>query len=214
MFLGGDTIMEHINKKDQFDLFWDWFNRREKHIYENLETETTILAEEISTNLKAVHEDLAFEISFEKKDDKRNFIISADGIKELFDLVIELTNRAPNYKEWIITPFRPRLSQKNQVIEMEGISLDYDDIYFTYEEDDVEDIIHLDIYVNGYDGEDNRFVHTYFILLDSLVGEYDAVTKIGDTVMYPSNPEIEEPLYGFRDLIGIIDALNKTNEVN
>jgi len=206
--------MKIERKSDKIEQFWEWFTNRHEYIYQNLETDTENLANEITENLKMIHSDLAFEISFEKVDSLRNFIISADGIKELFELVIELTNRAPNYDNWMITPFRPRLNQRNQVIELDGVSLDYDDIYFTYIEDEEEDMIHLDVYVRGYDGEDNRYIHTYFILLDSLIGEYDAVTKIGDTTMYTYSPETDYPLHGFRDLLVIIDALDKTTEIN
>lgn len=206
--------MEELKNKDKYELFWDWFNKRQEYIYDHLETDTDNVALEIQKELKTIHEDLAFEISFEKVQDKRNFVVSADGNKHLFPIVIEFTNKAPVYKHWNITPFRPRLNQFNQVIEMEGIKLDYDDIYFNYIEDDEEDKIHLNVFVQGYDGEDNRYVHAYFLLLDSLVGEYDAVTKIGETIMYSLEPDISVELHKFKELIQILDELDKTTEVN
>ena len=40
-------------------------------------------------------------------------------------------------------------------------------------------------YIKGYDGNDNRYVHAYFLLLDTLIGEYDAVTLIKETEVFP-----------------------------
>ena len=147
-------------------------------------------------------------------EDKRNFVISADGIYALFPTVIKLANSSKEYERWNIIPFRPRLHQENQVIELNGVSLDYDDIFFRYVEDEKEDIIHIDVFVVGYDGEDNTYIHTYFILLDSLIGEYDAVTKIGNSTMYPFDSEQDIMLYEFRDLIDIIDNLDRSKIVN
>ena len=206
--------MSLFTKKDEYDVFWNWFNKREESIFNHLEEDTNAIALEISTNLKKIHNDLAFEISFEIINGKRNFVLSADGVVDQFPIIIELANRAPIYNRWNIIPFRPRLDQHNQVIEMEDIKLDYNDIFFQYVEDDKLDLIHLDVFVLGYDGQDNRYVHIYFILLDSLVGEYDAVTKIGDTIMYPLPEESDLVLHEFKDLIGILDGLDKTDKIN
>ena len=157
----------------------------------------------IAEQLKVVHSDLVFEISFEKEDNKMTFVISADGDIALFPLVIELCGKAPTYERWNIVAFRPRLKQQNQVIEIDGIKLDYDDVYFTYSTED--DFINLDIYIKGYDQEDNRYIHTYFILLDSLIGEFDAVTKIGLTTVFSYIED--EVLMNIRELTKIIDFL-------
>ena len=141
-------------------------------------------------------------------EDKRNFVISADGIYTLFDVVLDLVNGAPPYQRWNIIAFRPRLHQRNQVIELDGISLDYDDIYFRFQESSYNKL-NLDVYIRGFDGEDNRFIHVYFILLDSLIGEYDAVTLIEMTTILPLDHDAE--LLGFRELISIVDDLKERN---
>lgn len=189
--------------------FWDWFTEIEEVLYYNIEMTPDDYAFLISEQLKVMHQDLAFEISFEVVDDKRNFVISADGDYELFPLVLHIVVEAPEFERWNVVPFRPRLHQKNQVIDLDGIKLDYDDVYFIYNMND--EYIDLDVYIKGYDQEDNRFVHTYFLLLDSLIGEYDAVTKIGLTTIHPFTDELQEQLQNIRELINIIDFL-KTEE--
>ena len=97
------------------------------------------------------------------------------------------------------------------MIDVDGIKLDYDDVYFTYSTE--EDYLNLDIYIKGYDQEDNRYIHTYFILLDSLIGEFDAVTKIGQTTVFTFVEE--DSLLNIRELIQIIDFLyNKNQSLN
>ena len=188
--------------------FWEWFTQKEKYIYDELESNTDEIAFLIAEQLKMIHRDLVFEISFEKEENKMNFVVSADGDISLFPLVIELCGIAPTYQRWNIVPFRPRLEQKNQVIDVDGIKLDYDDVYFTYTTQD--DYLNLDVYIKGYDQEDNRYIHTYFILLDSLIGDYDAVTKIGVTTVYTYVED--DSLFNIRELKKIIDFLhNKDN---
>lgn len=86
--------------------FWKWFKRKEKHIFNNIVEEADDIAVSISEHLKRIHQDLAFEISFEMVNDRRNFVISADGIIDLFELVIEITNTAPDFSRWNIIPDR------------------------------------------------------------------------------------------------------------
>jgi len=191
--------------------FWEWFSKNEKYIFEELEANADNIAFLIAEQLKLVHPDLVFEISFEKENNKMTFVVSADGDIALFPLVIELCGNAPDYARWSVVPFRPRLHQKNQVIDVDGIKLDYDDVYFTYSTE--EDYLNLDIYIKGYDQEDNRYIHTYFILLDSLIGEFDAVTKIGQTTVFTFVEE--DSLLNIRELIQIIDFLyNKNQSLN
>jgi hypothetical protein len=190
-------------------LFWDWFSIVERDIYENIESTPDVFALDIKNHLNEVNGNLEFEISFDMTDNKRNFVISADGIYELFDLVLELVNGAPEYERWNIVAFRPRLKQRNQVIELEGVTLDYDDIFFTYQEVEYSNKISIDVYINGFDGSDNRFIHIYFILLDSLIGEYDAVTMIEETTIMPYDDQ--ENVLGIKEIIGIVDALKKKN---
>lgn len=191
--------------------FWEWFSQNEKYIFDELEANADNIAFLIAEQLKVVHPDLVFEISFEKEENKMTFVISADGDISLFPLVIELCGKAPDYVRWNIVAFRPRLLQRNQVIEIDGIKLDYNDVYFTYSIE--EEYINLDVYIKGYDQEDNRYIHTYFILLDSLIGEFDAVTKIGLTTVFSFVED--ESLLNIRELTKIIDFLqNKDQSLN
>lgn len=198
-------VGETMNNK--YITFWDWFLDKEEYIFSNIESSPNELAVLIQAQLSKVNENLLFEIPFLLVNDKRDFIISADGVESLFEEVVNLTNHAPTFKHWNIIPFRPRTYQIDQVVEMDGIYLSYEDIYFQYELTDLP--IDINVYIKGYDGEDNRYIHAYFILLDTLIGEYDAVTLINETYVYPY--EENQDLLNITEIVTIIDELNKSN---
>ena len=204
MMQKGDIML--FKKKTKYELFWEWFLEKEHFIFDNIEENGTEIAVMIQKELKEVHPDLQFEIPFLIVNEKRDMIVSADGVQSLFDEVVALHDAAPEFKLWNIIAFRPRTYQEDQTIEMEGITLSYEDIYFQYDLTDLP--IDINVYIRGYDGKDNRYIHAYFILLDTLVGEYDAVTLIGDT--YPSRL-IEDDI---KDLIPIIKIRELLDELS
>lgn len=88
---------------------------------------------------------------------------------------------------------------------MGDITLDYDDIYFTYE--NKGHYIDLRIYMKYEEESRSHYINMYFILLDSLVGEYDAVSKIGNTEFINLNTKNELELKRFNELTDILDSL-------
>lgn len=196
-------VLNHQEKMNKYRLFWDWFLDRSDYIYDNVESDTENIALEITEHLKKIHPDIEFEIPFEFEDEKRTLIISADGDISLFDLVLELVENAPKIMNWEILAFRPRLHQKNQIIDLDGITMDYHNVFFSYKIEEAKLV--LDIYIKDFNGSDNRYVHLYFLLLDSLIGEYDSVTLIQETRIYPYQklPGLRE----FPELLPIVDQL-------
>ncbi len=188
-----------------YELFWTYFKNNELDIFHNIKTDTDNVVFDITNRVKAIHPELEFEITLDLEDGKRNFILSADGIKELFPIVEDVVSHAPKLDNWIVTAFRPRLYQRNQIIDLDGITLDYHDIYFSYEEQNNKLII--DVFINGYVEGDNRYIHLYFLLLDSLIGEYDAVMMIEETKVHPlqNKTNLEE----FPKLLHIIDQIKE-----
>ena len=205
---GTTSTMVHAQSvmlMNKYIKFWDWFKSRSEYIYNNLEIDTDNIALEITENIKLVNQDLEFEIPLEFLDDTRELIISADGLEKLFNVVIELVKSAPIINNWRITAFRPRLHQRNQRIDLDGISMDYFDIFFTYIEQNQG--IELKAYIADYDGIDNRYVHLYFLLLDSLIGEYDSVKCIASTKVFPLLNKTD--LHSFSELLEIVDNYKK-----
>lgn len=186
---------------DKYNEFWKWFVSIEEVLYKNIEVKADYYVPLIQEKLELIHEDLAFEISEILENQKREFILSADGIYQAFDAVIDLYETRPQMNRFDIVKFRQKEGVLQHSIELDGLTLSYDDIFFTY---DVSEDVVLNVYIKGYDTKDNRYVHLYFLLLDSLLGEYGAVTKIDKTNVHPYTKN--ESLLPFIELLDLINC--------
>ena len=196
-------MTQDSNKTSETD-FWDWFERNEPRIFE-LETDQENILDEISYSLSAYTEGLAFEISPER-DGKREFIISADGLVELFEAVTSLTTAAPEFERWSIVAFRPRMNDfADFTLNYGGKSIEPSKMWiYPHVGNDHFDLI---IFHPNYTEQDrNLLISAAYILLDMAIGEYDVVTGIRgiDHQPLPRNPE-NKGLRPFSELRKIFD---------
>ena len=194
-----------FSKESREQEFWNWFSKNEKVIF-TFEKDQEKNLDAISDNLSKYREGLVFEIS-QVSDGKREFIISADGISELFPDVEALSQAAPNFDRWIIIPFRQRMNDyANFNLEYSGKDLDPSKIwiYSRIEEGYFDLIVYHPEYL-----EEQRdiFVSASYILLDMALGEFDVVRGIRyiDHQRVPENP-FEMGLKPFSELRAIFDA--------
>ena len=151
--------------------FWQWFQQNDQRL---ARSESNVeLVTEINDHLKQVNPDLTCTIG-PKTEGQREFIISADGLREVFPAVISLADHAPKSERWQIIKFRQASSP--QVLNFEGLSLEPKDCYFDCEPEN--DMVKLTLYVKGYDAEP-KMAALALLMLDHLLGEYDVETKIG-----------------------------------
>ena len=99
--------------------FWRWFQANEKRLFE-FETERDKKMSELELELHKVNQGLTFEVASEHNG-IREFVISADGIKDVFPAVIALAEAAPNLSRWKITKFRPK--QTVMKVRYEGLEV-------------------------------------------------------------------------------------------
>jgi hypothetical protein len=191
-------------------VFWKWFQKHEPKLYQFEKNQESVL-DEISVQLAKYKKGLVFEISKEH-DGKREFIVSADGLKELFPAVEALKSCAPKLGRWSIVAFRPRMEA------YERLSLTYGGKEFdpgklwTYHriQDGSLDLI---VYHPDYlEEERNAFVSGTYILLDMALGEYDVVTGIRhiDHKKIPDEPR-SEGLRPFAELRATFDEYKARN---
>lgn len=166
--------------------FWDWFSRNRSAL-EAVRTGEEKVLDRLHAKLAAVAEGLVFEIG-RHPDQGFEFIISADRIRELFPAVIELAKAAPRINGWIIVPFRPRLDA-GYAVEFGPHDLRADAVWYKTEmHKDQPGII---LYVDSAGAGDQQSLFTAsYILLSSVLGEYDTVTRLSFVEMepLPSNP--------------------------
>ena len=125
--------------------------------------------------MKRINSSLTFEFG-PITDGKREFVISADGIKTAFPAVEQLYATAPKLDQWIWIKFRPRRLPMD--IEYDGVNVKAADVFCTVEPDG--DKAGLTLYIRGYQPEQKKtYAGIVFLMLDQALGEYDVETKVG-----------------------------------
>jgi len=91
---------------DYGEQFWKWFNENEGELFD-FEVDKERIFDRLASQLRKVDPNLTFEFG-PKQAGKREFIVSAGGVKRAFAAVTSLIAKAPNLNRWRITGFRPR----------------------------------------------------------------------------------------------------------
>ena len=145
-----------MTSTDSHIAFWLWFHNNIDR-FNRFEDDQERLMDELSDQLHQIDENLVYEIS-SAKSGSRELVISADGIKESFPSVVELTKAAPEIPGWTITAFRPRVDVTQFTLQYDGNGLAAKDFYFWLQSEDKQ--IDLILYVPGLtDDNRNEFVN-------------------------------------------------------
>ena len=188
-------------------IFWRWFQANESRLYD-FEKDREKIFDELGTQLHRIRPELTFEFG-PQRDGKREFVISADGIKDAFPAVITLVDAAPSLSRWKITKFRPRRGFQSPVT-LNGFRLAPDQVRFTIGPDGEK--AGLTLFIDGYDpAEREKFATAVYLMLDQTLGEYDVETKVGfielESATAPSR-SVKQP---FSSLAESFDGWLKSN---
>lgn len=185
--------------------FWEWFSENEINLF-NAKNMEDVYIQKLLSKIKKVHPGLTFEFST-VTDGKKILVISADGISKYFPHVIKLVNEPKLITRWIIVPFRQRLNMNGAFSIKIGDSIsDWNNFYFVIK--DTGRKLDLNIYVKGVDTVNNTVINAVFLLLDSAIGEYDVVTKIGRVDVNPfSDLKGSDKVQAFSMLPAVVDRL-------
>lgn len=170
-------MLSIFNQESKEEKFWKWFEENQEVYYndlENVEIRDEAF-EQLSINLKNVHEDLVFEFSPKNKNNVREFTISADGLEEVFPAVEELIKKAPKLKNWKFNAFRQPISGDDFEINYGDFEIGYDDIFYISQNSNGK--LGITLKIKNYDGKGDT-QNAIYILLDNLIGEYSVVKKI------------------------------------
>jgi hypothetical protein len=175
--------------------FWDWFLRHEARLFDfdpQRELERELIFDNLAAELQKIDPNLTFE--FGPRDIRREFVISAGGIKGSFPAVSALTSAAPDLHRWKIIAFRPRRTPIN-IVEFGGKWVDPKDVQFTLLDDGRLAAIYL--FIPGFQEDDIALRQAGYLLLDEALGEYDVETQLGGIKMLPP----DEKTGGDRDAL-------------
>lgn len=168
--------------KTKEEEFWEWFSQNELDLFKAKGIDD-VRIQELFKRIKKIHSGLTIEFSPEIEG-KKIMAISADGISELFPYVIKLTNEPKLLSKWIVVPFRQRLKNVDGFeIRIGDVVIGGNAVLFVSEQ--AGGRIDLNIYIEGFDDKDNAIINAVFLLLDSVIGEYDVVTKVGKVEVKP-----------------------------
>ncbi|PWJ32691.1 hypothetical protein [Sediminitomix flava] len=172
------VFFSFLNKKSKEQVFWEWFKENNASFYSGVDNqfEREKLFDELQFQLKKVNSDLAFEFSPIHENGIREFIVSAEGVKEIFPIVEQLIDKAPELENWKFNAFRQRIPGDNFSIEVGSVKINYSDIYFRYKDGNYGDI-GIELNIRNYNGE-AEIINATYILLDGLIGEYDITMGI------------------------------------
>ncbi|ANU12062.1 hypothetical protein BBH88_18260 [Planococcus antarcticus DSM 14505] len=177
-------------RKNRVAAFWGWFIDNKEAYFELNEFGRDKLFSQLEKKLHKVNRHLAFEFGESLVAGKREFIVSADGVVEAFEDVIELVGNAPVLNNFDLIGFRQPHNEEFSVAYGD-IELTWGDIFFTFEEDREE--VNLTIYIKGFTEEnEDEFISASFILLDTVIGEYNVGMRIGEIefTSYEDQPDV------------------------
>lgn len=166
--------------------FWTWFVGHENDLL-HFERNPEAVFSCLDAELAKVHPDLTFEFG-PPRDGRREFVISAGGIKNAFPAVESLAAAAPQLPRWTVIAFRPRRPVGN-IIELGNQRVDPSDV--TYSLLRGKTALGLYLFIPGYTEGNSEIGQIGYLLLDEALGEYDVETKLGLIKLLP--PEFETP---------------------
>jgi hypothetical protein len=154
--------------------FWNWFRQNESRLFD-FERDQDRIFRQLASALHDVDPDLTFEFG-PIVDGRREFVVSAGGIRGAFPAVEALVEAAPSLARWCITKFRPRRPVSGH-LEFAGLRVGAHDVWITCHPDDGR--WGLTIHLPGYEPTpDHRYEQIGYLWLDQSLGEYDVETRI------------------------------------
>src|SRR5580700_6574133 len=112
--------------------FWDWFIAHDAEFFtfdpENGPARERLF-DKLEVELHKVHPKLTFAFG-PPNGAKREFVISAAGLKSVFQAVVSLVDAAPRLERWCVIAFRPR-HPLPCVLEIAGIEVSSEDVQFS-----------------------------------------------------------------------------------
>lgn len=183
--------------------FWHWFQENQMRFYDLDINGNESLFDELSEELKKIDEHLTFEFGQIKDNAKRDFILSANGLRKSFPVVFNLHELAPALEKWDIIALKPRMENpEGTQLNLSGKIMGIEDLFFEYEAE--FDNISIVLYLRA-DYPYNVLAQIGFIFLDLLLGEYDVATKLGQIDFKPLDEELKDSYLQLIELRAILD---------
>jgi len=165
--------------------FWLWFLENEDELF-HFERDQEGVFDRLGVAMERVHEDLTFEFGPEENG-RREFVISAGGLKAAFPAVERLFDTRPESSRFDFIKFRPRRAGGFSM-ELDGLTIGPEDVFYHFVKDEDPEKIGVLLFLRGYADEhehehehehERAFGEAGFLFLDVLLGEYAVETYVG-----------------------------------
>jgi hypothetical protein len=166
------------------------------------EGERERIFDQLASELQKIDPDLTFE--FGPNEPRREFVISAGGIKRAFPAVASLADAAPPLDRWQVTAFRPRRTVSN-VVEFREKRVDPRDVQFSLLDNGRMAGIYL--FIPGFREDDADLKQIGYLMLDEMLGEYDVESRLGLIKMLPPDARTDAERYPLAELPTLFDQL-------
>jgi len=182
--------------------FWKWFERNEPALFDfDLEKSQDGILDELAFEIHKVDSNLTFEFG-PKEDGRREFTISADGIRKAFPKVEKLYAAAPSLPRWHFVKFRQR--RKPSDLSYGGVTVRAEAVSVLTEPDGQK--LDITVFIPGYsEASKDTYDAIAFLFLDQALGEYDVEMHLGE-VSIKAISQAPPKAYSFAALPKVFDA--------
>ena len=189
--------------------FWHWFEKNESRLF-SFEKDQERVFDDLAAAMNKVNSALTFEFGPVSGGKRREFVISAGGIKKAFPAVEALHSSAPKLDRWIFIKFRPRRMFIND-LEFAGRKVKAKDVHFLLFKDENPAKVGVMVFLDGYkEAEKSIFGQIGYLFLDEALGEYDVEMKLGAIVFQARDSKYFEQAHPLTELPKDFDTyLNK-----
>jgi len=134
------------------------------------------MLDSLGAALAKVDPNLTFELGPQTA--RRDFVLSADGIRAAFPEVEALYGAAPKLENWRLIKFRPRRSPST-TLTLNGRHFDPARARFLLVKDDPGKVGIVRFLEHYSKAEHDLFAKAGFLILDEALGEFDIETRVG-----------------------------------
>lgn len=175
LVLSMSALARSLSAQSPEERFWTWFVKSEPALYA-VQSADEPICDSLATELRRVRGALTFEFGPVDRG-RREFVISADGIREAFPAVLALVKAAPRMPRWTIIPFRPARPD-HFTLRLGNVSVDTKNVLFVAEAEG--ELTHLTLAIPGFrPTADKVYEQAAYLLLDTMLGEYAVETAVG-----------------------------------
>jgi len=167
------------------EAFWNWFSRNSDRLFQ-FEKDQNRIFDELSTQMTKVNPDLTFEFG-PVQNGRRDFVISAGGIKSSFPKVQSLFAAKPKLDKWNVIAFRPRRTTLH-TISYNDLTIKPEQVKYLLFKDEDPNKVGILLLLDGYtDAKRTDFGQVGYLFLDEIIGEYDVEMSVGAIELQGSN---------------------------